>query len=76
MMELNKEVRQGLQALSSAPASGAGAESSSDEFDIISRLSSPESLAEDNETDSCVIDLVSVESGAFEEANPPSHIAR
>ena len=63
MMELNKEVRQGLQVLPYAPASGA--ESSSDEFDIISRLS-------DNETDSRVVDLGSVESEAFEEADPPS----
>ena len=62
-MELNKEVRHGLQALSSAPASGA--ESSSDESDRISRLS-------DNETDSRVVDLGSVESEAFEEADPPS----
>ena len=62
-MELNKEVRQGLQARSSAPASGA--ESSSDESDRISRLS-------DNETDSRVVDLGSVESEAFEEADPPS----
>ena len=58
MMELNKEVRQGLQALSSAPASGA--ESSSDESDRISRLS-------DNETDSRVVDLGSVEFEAFED---------
>ena len=63
MMELNKEVRQGLQARSAAPASGA--ESSSDESDRISRLS-------DNETDSRVVDLGSVESEAFEEADPPS----
>ena len=62
-MELNKEVRQGLQARSAAPASGA--ESSSDESDRISRLS-------DNETDSRVVDLGSVESEAFEEADPPS----
>ena len=63
MMELNKEVRQGLQVLPYAPASGA--ESSSDESDRISRLS-------DNETDSRVVDLGSVESEAFEEADPPS----
>ena len=72
MMELNKEVRQGLQVLPYAPASGA--ESSSDESDIsvAAGLSIPESHAEDDETGSRVVDLGSVESEAFEEADPPS----